>query len=1434
MIHLDKGVTLQRLNNNYRVGIDVGSTTIKMVFLDEHNNIVFSDYRRHHADVDRNLLKMFMSAYRKLGDCRMDIILTGSVGMGFAERFGIDFVQEVVASVELIRSKFPEIKTFIDIGGEDAKMIFFEKEHSPDIRMNGSCAGGTGAFIDQMASLLGVEVNELSRLADEAENIYPMASRCGVFSKTDIQNLISRNVSKKDIAASVFHAVALQVISSLSRGYDVMPKVFFCGGPFAFIPALRKSFMKLLSLSPEDCVFHENAQIVPAWGCAIMPRTGKQKLHELRKMLKAAQKMEPIPTDLSSRLPKIFLDKEDFNNWKSEKNVHIVQRRSLDDINENTTCFLGVDSGSTTTKIVLIDEQERVLFDYYTRNEGDPLQSFVNGLKILQKQLSEEGKHLNIRGSAVTGYGENLLKAAFNLDFGMIETIAHYLAARKISPDVSFILDIGGQDMKATFIENGSIKRLEINEACSSGCGSFIEGFANMLNFPVAEFAQMACLAENPCDLGTRCTVFMNSKVKQAMREGAEIADIAAGLAYSVVKNCLYKVLKLKDTKELGDHIVVQGGTFRNLSVVRALEKLSGCMVSFSDMPELMGAFGAALYAKECVATAKSVSLDNIIDSQKFETDFTQCEGCENNCYVKVFRFSNGNNYYSGNKCEKIFSNKAEGFEKGGNIYKDKYASLFGNRKSLEKNKSKLTIGIPRGLNMYENYPFWYTLLTESGIRVVLSNASTNKLYEKGLNSVMSDNICFPAKLMHGHVIDLVERKVDRILFPYVIFEQKEDKTSINSFNCPVVAGYADVLRGAMSTEEKYGIPIDSPSIAFNNEKLLFTACKKYLENLGVEKFLIKNAFAKALKSQQNHFLTVSSKAKEMVEQAKRNNRMVVLLAGRPYHADPLVQHKISDCIADMGVDVISEDLVRFSEEANRTFGDIQSVSQWAYPNRIFKAAAFVANSTDNIHYVQLTSFGCGPDAFIMDEVSDILKSKGKTLTTLKIDDVNNIGSLRLRIRSMVESLQFGDHERVEMPMVKTPAFMPKDRHRKIIAPYFAEGYSEMLPSLFKLMDIDLEVLPVGNAESVAEGLKYANNEICYPATLVVGDIIKALKSGKYDRNGIAVAITQTGGQCRATNYIATIKKAMISAGYSDIPVVSVAFGSDMLNDQPGFKLNWRKSMIMAFFGLLYADCLTKFYYAALPREREKGLAEKLRYKYIDLANPYIEAKNRKALYKLLEQAAEEFNQAVIPNDKIPVIGVVGEIYVKYNSFSHKNVLQWLSEQGVEVIAPSLYNFFLSAFPSHEARRKNNLSDTGLPLWISDILYKIVYSYVKKFNKIGSKFRYYRPFAELYHDAELASKIINLSAQFGEGWLIPAELASFAEQGVYDAVSLQPFGCIANHVISKGIEKQVKKVYPGMQMLFLDFDGDSSEANVLNRLHFMVKNAKDRVKAVES
>ena len=1418
---------MQKNIPHYNVGIDIGSTTFKIVAVDEHQNIVFSDYRRHNTDIKQAARASYETMYHYLGgDCHLHITMTGSVGMGYAEKIGAKFVQEVVAAAELVKVKYPEVRTFVDIGGEDSKMIFFEEGKIPDIRMNGNCAGGTGAFIDQTAALLEIETVKLNQLAETSENIYPIASRCGVFSKTDIQNLASRNVSKNDIAASVFNAVAIQVVSSLAKGTDIYPKVFFCGGPFAFLPELKKAFQNVLNLKDEDCILPEKAQFIPAWGCALIAGNEKKtsiRLTEIIYLLRF-QKEDPFAGETSNRLPALFTSQEDFEQWKKEKTVFFVPRTTWKNL-ESTECFLGVDSGSTTTKLVLLDKKGRIVYQDYLRNKGDSFNAFLQGLQNLKKEADTHHKEIKIIGSSVTGYGENLLKTAFNLNNGIVETIAHFLAAKQVKPDLSFILDIGGQDMKAIYIENGSINRLEINEACSSGCGSFIESFANMLHYPVAEFAQISCFAKQPYDLGTRCTVFMNSKVKQAMREGAATEDIAAGFSYSVIKNCLFKVLKIKKIEELGDNIVVQGGTFKNLSIVRALEHMTGKSVYYSDIPELMGAYGAALFALQQWHENQGVDLNQLLQSQAYTAEFEHCKGCENHCMVKIFHFSNGNTFYSGNNCEKVYSNKSENFVKGVNQHQIKYQQLF--HRPIPKDRQPLmTIGIPRALGMYENYPFWHALLTSCNIKPVLSAPSSNRLYGKGIRSLMSDNICFPAKLMHGHVMDLIEKKVDRILYPFVVFEQKEDKNSINSYNCPIVAGYSDVLKSSIEPQEQYNIPLDAPIVSFNNEKLLKKSCTTYLKSLGVDSRLISKAIQNALEAQKNYLQQQTQEALTIIQNAKANNRMVILLACRPYHIDPLIQHKISDCIADMGIDVITENVAAFSND--NVYNELHSISQWAYPNRIFKAANYVANSSDNVHFVQLTSFGCGPDAFILDEVGDILRRKGKNLTLLKIDDVNNIGSLRLRIRSVVDSLKFKGETQKHIPFKTTKLFTVEERHRTILAPYFAAGYSEFLPPLFKIMGYDLVNLPSGDIESAELGLKYANNEVCYPATIVIGSILKALNSGKYDLDKVAIGMTQTGGQCRASNYIALIKNALVASSYENIPVISVAFGNDMSNRQPGFELKWSKCMSIALFALMFSDTLSKLYYPAVARETQKGAADALRIKYLNTACELVGKKDRKGLMNLLKEAVKDFSAITTPKE-VPVIGVVGEIYIKYNSFGHKHVLQWLSEQGIEVVAPSMYNFFVNSFVNRHFNKRYNIKEVGSPLWISDTIYKLVRHYASKFDKIGQQYPYYRPFADIFHDAQLATQIINPAANFGEGWLIPAELAGFAQQGVNNAISLQPFGCIANHVISKGIEKRVKKLYPKMNLLSLDFDAGTSEANIFNRLHFMVEICKKQV-----
>lgn len=1409
----------------YLLGLDIGSTTAKMVITDPDGKLVHHAYKRHHAAIRETLLSLFREAREMLGDISVKYAVTGSAGMGLAEREGLPFVQEVIAAATVVKQKFSGVKTLIDIGGEDAKMVFFEDGKVPDMRMNGSCAGGTGAFIDQMATLLGNSVEELNHLALRSTHVYPIASRCGVFSKTDIQNLIARNVSREDIAASVFHAIAIQTLSSLSRGYQPRPVIMMCGGPFAFIPALRKAFVDYLHLTEKDYVVAENAELIPAWGSALHA-AGEEEIEPLSKwedLLKfSAEKITAGQTD---RMEPLFSSAAEWEEWKKEKEKHHVTTLPIAEMEENS-CFLGIDCGSTTTKIVALTPDGKICFQYYARNLGDPIETVTAGLAQFQSECKKAGKQLTISGSCVTGYGEDLIKAAFNLDFGVIETIAHYLAAEAVVPQVSFILDIGGQDMKAIFCQGKTISKLEINESCSSGCGSFIEAFANSLQYPVADFATMACTdALYPCNLGTRCTVFMNSKVKQFLREGATAADIAAGLAYSVAKNCLFKVLKLRTTEELGKHIIVQGGTMRNHAVVRAFEKITGVSVSFTNIPELMGAYGCALYALSHSKTANNkILLSRLSHKTEYKVSQKLCKGCENQCFVKHFSFPNGNTYYSGNKCEKVFSNGGNKQKQGENMYAFKHKLLFD--RPLTQHKNQITVGIPRALGMFENYPFWHSIFTELGFNVVLSSPSTMQQYEKGSTTVMADNICFPAKLMHGHIIELCNRGVARIFYPYVVQEHKEDSQSCNSFNCPIVSGYSDVIKSAINPE-KQGIVMDSPVIVFHDYDRMHETCFAYFKQFGFSKETIRSAVEHAHHVQQDYYETLNKKALEIYRLAQQENRMVILLAGRPYHSDPLVQHKLSFMISGLGADVITEDIVRHKTDVD--FSQFHFVSQWAYPNRILKAAQWCGEQPHSVHFVELTSFGCGPDAFLLDEVSDKLSQYGKNLTLLKIDDVNNIGSLRLRIRSLVESLKFQaekEERTTRIHFATTKPFETTDQQRTILAPYFGEYYTPLLTPLFKLMGFNLVSLKPSDQESIDTGLLYISNDVCYPATLVIGDLIKALQSGKYDLSKTAVAITQTGGQCRATNYLPMLKRAMVSAGLADVPVISVSTSGMQMNRQPGFDLPIKKYAGIVFSSMLFADCIGRFYYSSIVREKELGLAKKLKEKYLRLAAKKIAENNSRGMKRLLKQAAKEFDSICKDNLRLPRIGVVGEIYLKFNSFGHKHVVRWLSEQGVEVVAPIITNFFMQVFANRKIDRQMNIVSQKATPWMEKILYFLADRRIKAYNRIASGFRYYIPLENIFEDARNASEIVNLAGQFGEGWLIPGELVSFAKANITHVVSLQPFGCIANHVISKGIEKKVKDLYPQMNLLFLDFDSNTGEVNVLNRLHFMLDNIK--------
>lgn len=1384
-----------------RIGIDIGSTTIKVAVVDPQGELLFSAYQRHQADVKGALLGVMDKASGVVSGSDLAINITGSVGMGVSEAYGLPFTQEVLCATKYVKERHAEARTIIDIGGEDAKIVFLKDAECTELRMNGNCAGGTGSFIDQMAVLLNRSIEQIDLLAQDSKHVYPIASRCGVFSKTDIQNLIAKNVSIEDIAASIFRAVAVQTITTLSKGNKIEPKILLCGGPLTFIKSLRKAFSEQLNISELEFITPKNGNVVPAYGAALSARE-QFSFDDLRRTIENSKEQTFVNTSLTP----LFDSEEHYARWREEKSANNITQAQI--TNRTEQLFVGIDSGSTTTKIVATGVDGEILFTFYSPNNGEPIASVKRGLEQLKALCRSRGATPVVSGSCSTGYGEELIKSAFGLGGSIVETIAHYLAAKRLNADCSFILDIGGQDMKAIFVENGALTRIEINEACSSGCGTFIEAFAGSLNIPLDEFVHRGAIAENPCDLGTRCTVFMNSKVKQALREGATLGDIAAGLSFSVIKNCLYKVLKLNNTAILGDKIVLQGGTMRNDAIVRAFEIETGSSVCRSNFPELMGAYGCALYAISDVG--QSISLDELISHCNYQTSQIECKGCLNRCYVKKYTFANNLRYYSGNKCENVFNNYPTSHSKGDNVYLHKLDLLF-NRQS-RTGKGVLRLGIPRALNVYENYPFWHTLFDECKIEVVLSDPSDFLHYEHSVHNVMSDNICFPAKLVHSHIDNLTKKGVDRIFMPFVGYEKMESG-SLNSYNCPIVSGYNEVIR---STEQT-SIVIDSPAITFKDNRLLEKQCTEYLKGLGVQGKVIRKALVKANEQQKNFYDQLLSASLSGYMQAHEKGELTILLAARPYHSDPLIQHKISDIIASMGVNVISEDIVR-DDDLVELGEQSDLVKQWSYINRILRAAEFVAQYPSDIHFVQITSFGCGPDAFLVDEVQSILRRSGKSLTLLKVDDINNVGSLKLRVRSLIESLALNNsYSKPNALRVTTKSFERTDSSRTIILPYFTDYISPLISSIFALSGYRAITLPKSDASSVEFGLRYANNEVCYPATLVVGDILKYLHSCN-NLDEIAVGITQTGGQCRASNYISLIKKGLVEAGFSDVPVVGVTFGESMQNSQPGFSLNRLKILPIAIATILFGDTLSKFYHSAVVREHHQGDAERLKQRYLRLARVYIKHNSSSGLYNLIAKAAKEFDSIVDKSIIVPKVGVVGEIYLKFHSFANKDIVEWFIDNRLEVVPPILLDFFMQSFVNRKVQIHSKLAKSSTPLWVDRILFDMVSRKIRLANKMASAYSLYIPFADIFDHSKNGEQIVSLVNQFGEGWLLPAEIVSFAQTGVNNVVCLQPFGCIANHIVSRGVEKKMKSLYPSLNLLSLDFDSGVSDTNITNRL----------------
>ena len=976
-----------------RLGIDVGSTTVKLVLLNDRGDIIYDRYERHMSNVFKTVIDLLHDMYDEVGNINLRTVITGSGGLSLANVLGIPFEQEVVTCSSAVEALIPETDVAIELGGEDAKITFYGQ--TIEQRMNGTCAGGTGAFIDQMAALLNTDAAGLNEAAKKHTMIYPIAARCGVFAKTDVQPLINEGAPIEDLAASIFQAVVNQTISGLACGHTIRGKVAFLGGPLSFLSELRKRFKETLQLKDDEVIFPEDSKYFVAIGAAL--NSAKYEEAPFSDIMDRIEHADPSALSDTKHVAPLFADEDDYRRFRERHDRDRIKKKDIRQARGNV--YLGIDAGSTTTKAALIDEEKNLLYSYYKNNEGKPLDATMDMLRELYSQLPPEA---HIAKTTTTGYGEGLIKAAFKADLGEIETMAHYKAAEEFLPGVDFILDIGGQDMKCMRIKDGAIYNIMLNEACSSGCGSFIETYAKSVDLSVRDFASEALFAEAPVDLGTRCTVFMNSKVKQAQKEGATIGDISAGLSYSVIKNALYKVIKLRNPEEAGEKIVVQGGTFLNDAVLRAIENIMGKDIIRPDIAGLMGAYGAALIARENHAEGELSSLlgPEALDDFSVSISHVRCGKCENNCLMTVNKFSDGTRFFTGNRCERGEGKTAEEANLLPDLYEYKLERLFDYEPLPPETAARGVVGIPRVLNMYENYPFWFTFFTELGYSVMLSPTSSKKLYERGMETISSDTACYPAKLMHGHIETLIEEGVDAIFYPCLTYNIDEKMTD-NHYNCPVVAYYSELLKGNVDDLAK--VKFLYPYLNVNNKRELSKELYSYLSGFfgDIKKSEVKAAVDYGFKCYAEYMEAVRAEGARALDFARRNNRRIMILAGRPYHIDAEIGHGIDKLANSLGFAVVSEDSVfRLAEPFT-----VKVLNQWTYHARLYRAARYAAEHRDT-ELVQLVSFGCGVDAITTDEVRSILESRGKFYTQIKIDEITNLGAVKIRLRSLIGALE--------------------------------------------------------------------------------------------------------------------------------------------------------------------------------------------------------------------------------------------------------------------------------------------------------------------------------------------------------------------------------------------------------------------------------------------
>ena len=1455
-----------------RIGIDVGSTTVKVVCLDEHNKMLYGDYQRHRADIRNTIISVVTKALNEivsklpLGPKHtVSAKVTGSGGLSVSHWLNIPFIQEVVAATTAVRKLIPQTDVVIELGGEDAKITYFTD--GVEQRMNGTCAGGTGAFIDQMAALLETDAPGLNELAKGKQQIYPIAARCGVFAKTDVQPLINEGARREDIAASIFQAVVNQTISGLACGKPIRGNVAFLGGPLHFLDQLRERFVETLKLTPEETIVPENSQLFVAAGSAFSAETVCKPLSNempksfptIEQFKNSLKNLEGAEMNEVQRLPPLFKDEEDLRIFRERHAKNKAKRANLNE--QEGPLFLGLDAGSTTTKAVLVNKKGEILWDFYDVNAGNPVELAVKVLKNLYKILPD---NCYIARSVSTGYGEALFQAALGVDAGEVETITHYRAAEFFVPGVEFLLDIGGQDMKCLRMKDGAITSIQLNEACSAGCGSFLSNFANSMNQDIKEFAQEALLAKKPVDLGSRCTVFMNSRVKQAQKEGATLPDISAGLSYSVIKNALFKVIKLRSASEIGKKVVVQGGTFYNDAVLRAFEKIAEVEVYRPDVAGLMGAYGSALIAYDqwCDLTAPKPGqekgwvppkvVSNIatleqLETFKVELELTRCGGCQNNCLLTINTFSAGGQkrqFITGNRCEKGLelhklkdTETVDGSNKQNtkveespfelpNLFDWKYKRLFNHYIPLRPEDAPMgSVGIPRVLNMYENYPMWFTVFTKLGFQVKLSPRSSHMIYERGIDSIPSESVCYPAKISHGHMESLIKMGCKFIFYPCIPYEKQEDPGAGNHYNCPVVTSYPEVLKHNLDSIA------DSSELNFMNPFLpiydLQRLCERFYEEIhksfpSLSKEKVFEAVNEGWKEQENFKKEVQQAGEEALEQLVVTGGNGIVLAGRPYHLDPEINHGIPEMIHGLGLAVFTEDSVAHLGAIERP---LRIIDQWVYHNRLYRAANFVAGMP-NLELVQLTSFGCGLDAVTADQVDEIMKAKSRMYTLIKIDEGSNLGAVRIRIRSLIAAVKARQRSK-RKPVVKSSAYQrvvfteEMKNEYTILAPQMSPIHFRLLQKAFQYSGYNFVVLDAVDPKAVDTGLKYVNNDACYPSILVAGQMIEALQSGKYDLNKVALLITQTGGGCRATNYIGFIRRALNDAGWKHIPVISLnALG---LETNPGFKFTpglVHKAMMAAFLG----DLLMRVLYRVRPYEAKPGSANALYEKWNEKAEKMLKSNSIFKYRKLIRGIIRDFDNLPILPVKKPRVGVVGEILVKFHPTANNDIVNTIEKEGAECVMPDLMDFLFYTFSDGVFRHrelafpKSEERNGRLLVWALEL-------YRKYSEKLLRKSRRFDSPNSIWKMMESVKGLVQIGNISGEGWFLTAEMVELIHEGVPSIACVQPFACLPNHITGKGMIKALRKKFPGSNISAIDYDPGASEVNQLNRLKLLLSNA---------